>query len=103
MTTTIHHSGALAMTVLFICHLRTPQDDRFSASGVVTLKYLVDESETVMRQDAKDIASDGHRAYETLRVEQIIAGDIPEGCYIPEGFPVTIVRDGVILEVVSGK
>lgn len=73
-----------------ICKLRTPQDDRFSASGIVTIKYLANESEKMILSDAREIARNGQRIFDELAQEGIVAGQIPDGCFIPEGFDVTV-------------
>ena len=80
------------MSTTLICHLQTPQDDRFSASGVLTLEYVADEPDSVVRSDAKAIADRGQKAIDEMIEEGCVrlASRRDQGCFVPEGFPVTV-------------
>jgi hypothetical protein len=74
-----------------ICSLRTPQDDRFSASGAVAFQYISNaENEKTVLSDAKDIARHGQAAIDDMIDKGIISGEIPDHCHIPSGFVVTV-------------
>lgn len=89
------------MNTTLICHLQTPQDDRVSASGILTLEYVTDEPAAVIRSDARAIADRGQKAIDEMIEEGCLrlASRKDEGCCVPEGFPVTVTIDGAITVV----
>ena len=84
------------MTTEFICHVQTPQDDRFTTSDIVTLTYLLDESDSVIRSDARSIPDRGQTALDELIEDGIIrlASKLNKDCFVPAGFPVTVKHNG---------
>jgi len=54
----------------------------------------------MIKRDAKDIIRNGQTAIDTLLELEIIKGTVEDGCFVPEGFPVTVQHpDGTVTVV----